>query len=48
MPELIAEPSRVTAADEPPKLIDEYIGRVNSAEPVCLPAFAPGTVHRDE
>jgi mannose-6-phosphate isomerase-like protein (cupin superfamily) len=32
MPELIGEPSRVTAAGEPPKLIDEYVGRVNSAE----------------
>ncbi|MBC6470031.1 cupin domain-containing protein [Actinomadura alba] len=120
MPELIEHPSRVTAAGEPPKLIDEYVGRVNTgderlsvahmrspagwAEPgqrpefdeytvvlkgtllveyeggsmnvgagqavhtkpgewvrysspgaegaeyiaVCLPAFAPGTVHRDE
>jgi mannose-6-phosphate isomerase-like protein (cupin superfamily) len=33
MPELIEKPSRVTAAGEPPKLIDEYVGRVNSAEP---------------
>jgi mannose-6-phosphate isomerase-like protein (cupin superfamily) len=120
MPELIKQPSRVTAAGQPPKLIDEYVGRVNTgqdglsiahmrspsgwAEPgqrpefdeftivlrgalvvesdegqltvqagqgvhtrpgewvrystpgadgaeyiaVCLPAFAPGTVHRDE
>jgi mannose-6-phosphate isomerase-like protein (cupin superfamily) len=120
MPELIREPSRVTAAGEPPKLIDEYVGLVNTgqaglsiarmrspsgwAEPgqrpdfdeftivlrgalvvesdngqltvqggqavharpgewvrystpgpdgaeyisVCLPAFAPGTVHRDD
>src|ERR1700750_1174484 len=32
MPELIGEPSRVTAAGEQPKLIDEYVGRVNSAE----------------
>lgn len=120
MPELISEPSRVPAAGEPPKLIDEYVGRVSTdearlsvarmrspsgwAEPgqrpefdeftivlrgallvefdggqmtvregqavrtapgewvrysspeaggadyisVCLPAFAPGTVHRDE
>ena len=31
MPTLIAQPSRVTAAGSPPKLIDEYIGRVNSA-----------------
>ncbi|MBC6458718.1 cupin domain-containing protein [Actinomadura sp. HBU206391] len=32
MPELIEKPSRVTAAGEPPKLIDEYVGRVNSEE----------------
>jgi mannose-6-phosphate isomerase-like protein (cupin superfamily) len=32
MPELIDAPSRVTAAGEPPKLIDEYIGRVASGE----------------
>ena len=120
MPTLIVAPTRVEAAGNKPKLIDEYIGRVNSAtseasvahmrspggwvEPgqtpefdeftvvlkgmlrvthkegsldvhagqavitnkgewvrystpldegaeyiaVCLPAFAPGTVHRDE
>jgi mannose-6-phosphate isomerase-like protein (cupin superfamily) len=30
MPELIREPSRVAAAGEPPKLIDEYIGRVST------------------
>jgi hypothetical protein len=78
----------VPAAGEPPKLIDEFVGRASTgdtgmrspsgwAEPgqrpefdeftvvlrgavvvdfedgaeyvsVCLPAFAPGTVHRDE
>jgi hypothetical protein len=82
MPELIDHPSRVTAAGEPPKIIDEFAGRVNTgdggvsiahmrspsgwSEPgqwvrystpgpdgadyisVCLPAFAPDTVHRDE
>ena len=120
MPELIREPSRVAAAGQPPKLIDEYVGQANTgqaalsiahmrspsgwAEPgqrpefdeftvvlrgtvvvefeggqltagagqavharpgewvrystpgeggaeyvsVCLPAFAPGTVHRDD
>jgi mannose-6-phosphate isomerase-like protein (cupin superfamily) len=32
VPELIEKPSRVTAAGEPPKLIDEYVGRVNSGE----------------
>ncbi|MEZ4405374.1 MAG: cupin domain-containing protein [Polyangiales bacterium] len=30
MPTLIASPSRVTAAGNKPKLIDEYVGRVNS------------------
>jgi ethanolamine utilization protein EutQ len=30
-PTLIAGPARVTAAGNKPKLIDEYIGRVNSA-----------------
>lgn len=32
MPELIEEPTRVTAAGEPPKLIDEYVGRVTTGE----------------
>jgi hypothetical protein len=53
MPELIEQPSRVTAAGQPPKLIDEYVGRVNTGQDglsiaVCLPAFAPDTVHRDD
>ena len=30
MPELIVKPARVQAAGTKPKLIDEYIGRVNS------------------
>lgn len=30
MPTFIAEPTRITAAGNKPKLIDEYIGRVNS------------------
>lgn len=30
MPTLIARPTRITAAGNKPKLIDEYIGRVNS------------------
>lgn len=30
MPTLITSPTRVTAAGNKPKLIDEYIGRVNS------------------
>jgi mannose-6-phosphate isomerase-like protein (cupin superfamily) len=32
MPELIGEPSRVTAAGAPPKLIDEYVGQVSTGE----------------
>ena len=32
MPTLIAKPTRITAAGNKPKLIDEYIGRVNSAD----------------
>jgi|SRR5579883_1907100 len=30
MPKLLAAPTRITAAGNKPKLIDEYIGRVNS------------------
>ena len=32
MPDLIKSPSRVEAAGTKPKLIDEYVGRVNSGE----------------
>lgn len=32
MPTLIASPKRIEAAGNKPKLIDEYIGRMNSAE----------------
>jgi mannose-6-phosphate isomerase-like protein (cupin superfamily) len=32
MPQLISKPARVTAAGNKPKIIDEYIGRVNSGE----------------
>jgi mannose-6-phosphate isomerase-like protein (cupin superfamily) len=32
LPTLIAQPTRVTAAGNKPKLIDEYVGRVNSRE----------------
>lgn len=32
MPQLIEKPTRVEAAGNKPKLIDEYIGRVNSGE----------------
>ena len=31
MPTLIAQPTRIEAAGNKPKIIDEYIGRVNSA-----------------
>ena len=31
MPRHIAKPTRITAAGNKPKLIDEYVGRVNSA-----------------
>lgn len=34
MPRLIEKPTRVTAAGNKPKLIDEYIGRVNSGDGV--------------
>jgi mannose-6-phosphate isomerase-like protein (cupin superfamily) len=32
MPTLIAKPTRITAAGNKPKLIDEYIGHVNGGE----------------
>jgi quercetin dioxygenase-like cupin family protein len=32
VPKLIESPSRVTAAGEPPKTIDEYVGRVNTGD----------------
>jgi quercetin dioxygenase-like cupin family protein len=32
MPELIAEPVRIEAAGEPPKLIDEFAGRASNGE----------------
>ncbi|HYZ99148.1 MAG TPA: cupin domain-containing protein [Acidimicrobiales bacterium] len=32
MPILIDTPARVTAAGEPPKVIDEYVGRANTGE----------------
>jgi mannose-6-phosphate isomerase-like protein (cupin superfamily) len=33
MPTLIPSPTRVTAAGEPPKTIEEFVGQVNTAEP---------------
>ena len=32
MPELIGEPTQVVAAGEPPKLIEEYVGRANTGD----------------
>jgi mannose-6-phosphate isomerase-like protein (cupin superfamily) len=32
MPKLISKPTRITAAGNKPKLIDEHIGRVNSGD----------------
>jgi mannose-6-phosphate isomerase-like protein (cupin superfamily) len=32
MPTLIAKPTRITAAGNEPKIIEEFVGRVNSAE----------------
>src|SRR3954464_7982140 len=32
MPTLIERPTRVAAAGQPPKLIDEYVGRVNTGD----------------
>jgi len=32
MPELIRAPSRVNAAGEPPKLIDEYVGQASTGQ----------------
>lgn len=32
MPELITKPTRIEAAGNKPKLIDEYVGRVNNGE----------------
>jgi hypothetical protein len=33
MPTLIATPTRIQAAGNKPKLIDEYVGRVTTNEP---------------
>jgi len=33
MPTLVAQPTRITAAGNKPKLIDEYIGKVNTQTP---------------
>jgi hypothetical protein len=57
MPTLIPRPTRIQAAGTRPKIIEEFVGRVNSGtvrlsaahlrSPVCLPAFSPDTVNRD-
>ena len=54
MPHLIESPSRVEAAGTKPILIDEFVGRLHVEHEsgaryvaICLPAFAPDTVHRD-
>ncbi|MGB3510516.1 MAG: hypothetical protein WBA93_15030 [Microcoleaceae cyanobacterium] len=49
MPQLISQPTLIASVGNKPKLIDEYIGRVEGAEyiAICLPAFSPDTVNRD-
>jgi mannose-6-phosphate isomerase-like protein (cupin superfamily) len=44
MPTLIEKPTRITAAGNKPKLIDEYVGRVNTGEPAVSVAHmrSPG------
>lgn len=44
MPTLVSQPTRIQAAGNKPKLIDEYIGRVNSATPALSVAHmrSPG------
>jgi mannose-6-phosphate isomerase-like protein (cupin superfamily) len=44
MPTLVEKPARIQAAGNKPKLIDEYIGRVNSKTPVVSVAHmrSPG------
>jgi len=32
MPKLMAAPTRITAAGNKPKIIEEFVGRVNSGE----------------
>jgi hypothetical protein len=44
MPRLIPSPTIVQAAGHPPKRIEEYGAEYVA---VCVPAFAPATVHRD-
>jgi hypothetical protein len=54
MPVLIAGPTRVTAAGKPPKLIDEYVGALNTGEsrlsvaPMRSPSGRSGPGQRPE
>lgn len=52
MPTLIPSPAKIEAAGTKPKIIIEYIARVNSGDAalsiaVCFPAFSTDSVHRD-
>jgi len=42
MPTLVSQPTRIQAAGNKPKLIDEYIGRVNSKESALSVAHMRG------
>jgi len=44
MPTLISQPTRIAAAGNKPKIIDEYVGRVNTASPAASVAHmrSPG------
>ena len=44
MPTLIPAPTIIQAAGNKPKRIEEHAGRLA----ICLPAFSPATVHRDD
>ena len=51
MPELIPVPSRVKAAGTKATPIDEFYSAPEGVEhdvAICLPAFSPDTVRRDE
>jgi hypothetical protein len=57
MATVITRSAVVEAAGTPPRRIEEFFGRVNCSSPrkdgaesvaICLPAFSPETVHRDE
>jgi hypothetical protein len=48
MPEFIDAPIRVEAAGEPPKWVRYSTPDGAEYVAVCLPAFSPDTVNRDE